>query len=120
MIKSLRSIRPLPLDYKASRQELGTHMNYARINTLTFSSEDSGDTIQAQYTEMAPTEFSEATLLTFVRTGSLTASLTSIYPDKEAFDRSAPIRKERMKANKDLISGVYVSEGTVALVHVKS
>ena len=95
-------------------------MNYARINTLTFSSEESGDTIQAQYTETAPTEFSEASLLTFVRTGPLTASLTSIYTDKEAFDRSAPIRKERMKVNKALISGVYVSEGTAALFHVKA
>ena len=119
-IKILSCVWTLPLDYRTSRQELGIHMNYARINTLTFSSEDSGDTIQAQYTETAPTEFSEASLLTFVRTGPLTASLTSIYPDKEAFDRSAPIRKERMKANKALISGVYVSEGTAALFHVKA
>ena len=95
-------------------------MNYACINTLTFSSEESGDTIQSQYAKTAPTEFNEALLLTFVRTGPLTASLTSIYPDKEAFDRSAPIRKERMKANKDLISGVYVSEGSVALMHVRA
>ncbi|MDE0784843.1 MAG: hypothetical protein OSB34_16900 [Planktomarina sp.] len=95
-------------------------MNYACINTLTFSSEDSGDTIQAQYAETAPTEFSEASLLTFVRTGPLTASLTSIYPNKVAFDNSASIRKERMKANKHLISGVYVSEGSVALMHLKA
>jgi|TARA_B100000768_G_scaffold118993_1_gene110069 hypothetical protein len=95
-------------------------MNYARINTLTFASKDAGDAIQAQYAETAAASFDEALLLTFVRTGDLNASLTSIYPDQEAFDRSAPVRKERMKLQKDLITGVYVTEGEVALMHVKA
>ena len=56
----------------------------------------------------------------FVRSGALNASLTSVYPDKEAFERSAPIRKERMKAHKDMITGVYVTEGAVALMHLKN
>ena len=95
-------------------------MNYARINTLTFASKGAGDTIQAQYAETAAASFDEALLLTFVRTGDLNASLTSIYPDYEAFERSAPLRKERMKAQKDLITGVYVTEGEVAVMHTKA
>ena len=94
-------------------------MNYARINTLTFASEEGGNTVQAHYAETAAT-FDEAILLTFVRSGALNASLTSIYPDKEAFERSGPIRKERMKAHKELITGVYVTEGAVALMHIKT
>ena len=95
-------------------------MNYARINTLTFASEEAGNTVQAHYVETAAATFDEAILLTFVRSGALNASLTSVYPDKEAFERSAPIRKERMKAHKDLIIGVYVTEGAVALMHLKT
>ena len=55
-----------------------------------------------------------------MRTGDLNASLTSIYPDQEAFARSARVRKERMKSQKDLITGVYVTEGEVALMHMKT
>ena len=57
--------------------------------------------------------------MTFVRTGPTTASLTSVYPNKEAFDRSAPIRAERMKANEGLIASVEMTEGDVRLCHTK-
>ena len=45
-------------------------MSYARINTMTFVSAEAADTMQAQYAETAPSSFTEATLLTFVRTGA--------------------------------------------------
>lgn len=92
-------------------------MSYARINTMTFVSPEAADTLEAQYVETAPGSFTEATLLTFVRTGPTTASLTSVYPDKAAFDRSAPIRAERMKANEELIASVEMTEGDVRLCH---
>jgi len=92
-------------------------MSYARINSMTFTSEKAADTIQAKYSSTAPIGFPEAELLTFVRTGPLTASLTSIYPDKAAFDRSADERTLRMKENKDLIKSVETEEGEVAFVH---
>ncbi len=94
-------------------------MSYARINTMTFVSPEAADTLEAQYVETAPGSFTEATLLTFVRTGPTTASLTSVYPDKEAFDHSAPIRAERMKANEGLIASVEMTEGDVRLCHTK-
>ena len=91
-------------------------MSYGRINAITFVSEQAADEVQAQYVTTAPDSFREATLLTFVRTGPTTASLTSVYPDKAAFDRSATIRAERMQENKDKMQAVEMSEGDVALV----
>ena len=94
-------------------------MAYARINTITFASEAAADELQANYASTAPAGFPEALLLVSVRTGPLTASLTSIYEDKAAFDRSAEERTKRMAANGHLIHGVIVEEGEVTLFHLK-
>ena len=94
-------------------------MIYARINTITFASEAAADELQANYASTGPAGFPEALLLVSVRTGPLTASLTSIYEDKAAFDRSAEERTKRMAANGHLIDGVIVEEGEVTLFHTK-
>lgn len=94
-------------------------MTYARINTITFTSEAAADELQANYASTAPAGFPEALLLVSVRTGLLTASLTSIYEDKAAFDRSAEERTKRMAANGHLMDGVVVEEGEVTLFRVK-
>ena len=94
-------------------------MAYARINTITFTSEVAADELQAIYASTAPAGFPEAQLLVSVRTGPITASLTSIYEDKAAFDRSAEERTKRMAANGHLIHGVVVEEGEVTLFHTK-
>ena len=94
-------------------------MAYARINTITFTSEEAADELQAIYASTAPAGFPEAQLLVSVRTGPITASLTSIYEDKAAFDRSAEERTKRMAANGHLMDGVVVEEGEVTLFHVK-
>ena len=94
-------------------------MIYARINTITFASEAAADELQANYASTGPAGFPEALLLVSVRTGPLTASLTSIYEDKAAFDRSAEERTKRMAANGHLIHGVVVEEGEVTLFHTK-
>ena len=94
-------------------------MTYARINTITFTSEEAADELQAIYASTAPAGFPEAQLLVSVRTGPITASLTSIYEDKAAFDRSAEERTKRMAANGHLIHGVVVEEGEVTLFHTK-
>ena len=54
-------------------------MTYARINTITFVSEKAADNLQENYALTAVEGFPEAQLLVAVRTGPLTASLTSIY-----------------------------------------
>ena len=85
-------------------------MTYARINTITFASEKAADYLQENYALTAVEGFPEAQLLVAVRTGPLTASLTSIYEDKAAFDRSA---------NGHLMEAVDVQEGEVYLFHKK-
>ena len=96
-------------------------MTYARINTLTFASEKAADYLQENYALTAVEGFPEAQLLVAVRTGPLTASLTSIYEDKAAFDRSANERSARMSANANghLMEAVDVQEGEVYLFHKK-
>ena len=94
-------------------------MAYARINTITFSSEEAADELEANYASTAPTGFPEAQLLVAVRTGPLTASLTSIYEDKATFDRSADERSRRMKVNGHLMDLVDVQEGEVSLFYTK-
>ena len=94
-------------------------MTYARVNTITFTSEEAADKIQTHYASTAPAGFPEAKLLVSVRTGPLTASLTSIYEDKAAFDRSAEERTKRMAANGHLMDDVVVEEGEVTLFHTK-
>jgi hypothetical protein len=94
-------------------------MAYARINTITFTSEEAADELQAIYASTAPAGFPEAQLLVSVRTGPITASLTSIYEDKAAFDRSAEERTKRMASNGHLMDGVIVEEGEVTLFHTK-
>ena len=84
-------------------------MAYARINTITFPSEEAADELQANYASTAPEGFPEAQLLVAVRTGPLTASLTSIYEDKAAFDRSADERTRRMKANSHLMDQPFLT-----------
>jgi hypothetical protein len=95
-------------------------MSYARINTLTFVSEEVANTMQAHYASTAPEGFPEAEILTFVRTGPVNASITSIYPDKVAFERSAEERNRRMKENEGKIASVQMQEGVVGLAHVKN
>ena len=94
-------------------------MTYARINTITFASEKAADNLQENYASTAVEGFPEAQLLVAVRTGPLTASLTSIYEDKAAFDRSANERSARMSANGHLMEAVDVQEGEVYLFHKK-
>ena len=94
-------------------------MSYAWINTITFTSERAADEIQANYASTAPSGIPEAQLSVSVRTGPLPASLTSIYENKVAFDRSADERTKRMAANKHLMDSVVFEECEITLFHIK-
>jgi hypothetical protein len=84
-----------------------------------FTSEEAADELQTHYASTAHEGFPEAKLLVAVRTDPLTASLTSIYEDKAAFDRSAEERTKRMAANGHLMDDVVVEEGEVTLFHIR-
>jgi hypothetical protein len=71
-------------------------VSYARINTVEYNSEADADAAAADYAEKAPGEFTEAQVLLSVRTGPTTGMAVSLYPDKAAFERSAPVREARL------------------------
>ena len=95
-------------------------MSYARINMIEFNSTEDAKIFADDYAANAAAEFPEAEILLAVTTGVASAVLTSVYPDKDAFDRSAVARTARGEANQNKIKGeIVVHEGEVTLCHTK-
>jgi hypothetical protein len=89
------------------------------MNYIEYVSEKIADEMEARYVSVAPDGFPEASVLVFLRTGATTASLTSIYPDKETFERATEERKKRMSSNADKIKSVRTEEGEAALAFIR-
>ena len=86
-------------------------MTYVRMNYFEYISKEAGDELEAQYIKNAPINFPDATALVFLRTGPTTASLTSIYPDKDTFEKAAAQRKKGIASVADKIKNVRLEEG---------
>ena len=95
-------------------------MSYARINMVEFNSEEHAKAEIEDYAAGAPTVFPEAEILVSVATGAESAVLVSIYPDKDAFERSAVARAKWLSGHEARIKNVEVLEGEVTLAHVKT
>ena len=90
-------------------------MSYVRMNYFEYISKDAGDELEAHYIKNAPKNFPDATALVFLRTGPTTASLTSIYPNKDTFEKSAAQRKKGIAGVADKIKNVHLEEGEASL-----
>ena len=90
-------------------------MSYVRMNYFEYISKDAGDELEAHYIKNAPKNFPDATALVFLRTGPTTASLTSIYPNKGAFEKAAAQRKKGIAGVADKIKNVRSEEGEASL-----
>ena len=90
-------------------------MSYVRMNYFEYISKDAGDELEAHYIKNAPKNFPDATALVFLRTGPTTASLTSIYPNKAAFEKAAAQRKKGIAGVADKIKNVRSEEGEASL-----
>ena len=90
-------------------------MSYVRMNYFEYISKDAGDELEAHYIKNAPKNFPDATALVFLRTGPTTASLTSIYPNKNAFEKAAAQRKKGIAGVADKIKNVRSEEGEASL-----
>ena len=90
-------------------------MSYVRMNYFEYISEEAGDELEAHYIKNAPKNFPDATALVFLRTGPTTASLTSIYPDKDIFEKAAAQRKKGIASVADKIKNVRFEEGEASL-----
>ena len=55
----------------------------------------------------------------FLRTGPTTASLTSVYPSKESYERATEQRKEAMKKHEGKIISVRAEEGIASTFVIK-
>ena len=95
-------------------------MSYARINMVKFNSEEHAKSEMEGYSASAALEFPEAEILLSVTTGAESAVVVSIYPDKDAFDRSAVARAARLGGDAERIKIVEVLEGEVTLAHVRT
>ena len=90
-------------------------MSYVRMNYFEYISEEAADELEAHYIKNAPKNFPDATALVFLRTGPTTASLTSIYPNKDTFEKSAAQRKKGIAGVSDKIKNVRLEEGEASL-----
>ncbi len=90
-------------------------MSYVRMNYFEYISEEAGDQLEAHYIKNAPKNFPDATALIFLRTSPTTASLTSIYPNKDTFEKAAAQRKKGIASVADKIKNVRLEEGEASL-----
>ena len=90
-------------------------MSYVRMNYFEYISKDAGDELEAHYIKNAPKNFPDATALVFLRTSPTTASLTSIYPNKDTFEKAAAQRKKGIAGVADKIKNVRLEEGEASL-----
>ena len=90
-------------------------MSYVRMNYFEYISEEAGDELEAHYIKNAPKNFPDATALIFLRTSPTTASLTSIYPNKDTFEKAAAQRKKGIAGVADKIKNVRLEEGEASL-----
>ena len=95
-------------------------MSYVRMNYFEYISEAAGDELEAHYITNAPKNFPDATTLVFLRTGPTTASLTSIYPNKDTFEKAAAQRKKGIAGVADKIKNVRLEAGEASLALMRS
>ena len=94
-------------------------MSYARINIVEFNSEEFAKAEIKDFASSAAAEFPEAEIIVSVATGAESVVIVSVYPDEDAFERSAVARAARLKGHEERFKNVEVLEGEVALAHVK-
>ena len=94
-------------------------MSYTRMNYIEYVSEEIADELEKQYSVNGPKNFPDALCLVFLRTGPTTATLTSVYPSKETYDRATEQRKKAMKSNEGKIKSVKAEEGIASTFVVK-
>ena len=86
-------------------------MNYTRMNYIEYMSEEIADELEKHYTVNGPKNFPDALCLVFLRTGPTTATLTSVYPSKETYDRATEKRKKAIRSHEGKIKSVKTEEG---------
>ena len=93
-------------------------MSYCRTTFVEFNSEKDADEASMDYSKNAPSEFPEAEILLFTRTGPTSAVVASVYLDEETAKKATKARNARMDkaAHRRKTTEMHQGEVTLKLV----
>ena len=93
-------------------------MSYCRTTLVDFNSEKLADEASADYSKNAPSEFPEAEILIFTRTGPTSAIVASVYPNENISKKATAARNARMDkaAHRRKIAEMHQGEVILKLV----
>ena len=90
-------------------------MSYCRTTIVEFNSEELADEAVTDYSKNAPSEFPEAEILLFTRTGPTSAVAASVYPSEEISKQVTAASKARMDKAAHRRKSAEVHQGKVIL-----
>ena len=94
-------------------------MSYCRTSIVEFNSEELADEASADYLKNAPSEFPEAEILLFTRTGPTSAVVASVYPNEEISKQATAARNARMDKAVHRRKSAEMHQGEVILKLVR-
>jgi len=94
-------------------------MSYCRTTLVEFNSEKLADEASADYSKNAPSEFSEAEILIFTRTGPTSAIVASVYPNENISKKATAARNARMDKAAHRRKSAEIHQGEVILKLVR-
>ena len=94
-------------------------MSYCRTTLVEFNSEKLADEASADYSKNAPSEFPEAEILIFTRTGPTSAIVASVYPNENISKKATASRNARMDKATHRRKSVEMHKGEVILKLVR-
>ncbi len=94
-------------------------MSYCRTTLVEFNSEKLADEASADYSANAPSEFPEAEILLFTRTGPTSAIVASVYPNENISKKATAARNARMDKAAHRRKSAEMHQGEVILKLVR-
>ena len=94
-------------------------MSYCRTTIVEFNSEELADEAAVDYSQNAPSEFPEAEILLFTRTGPTSAVVASVYPSEEVSQQASAARNARMDKAAHRRKSAEMHQGEVILKLVR-
>ena len=94
-------------------------MSYCRTTLVKFNSEKLADEALTDYSKNAPSEFPEAEILIFTRTGPTSAIVASVYPNENISKKATASRNARMDKAAHRRKSVEMHKGEVILKLVR-
>ena len=94
-------------------------MSYCRSTIVEFNSEELADEAAADYSKNAPSEFPEAEILLFTRTGPTSAVVASVYPNEDISKQATAARNARMDKAAHRRNSAVMHQGEVILKLVR-